>query len=343
MKKPLLVGLVCFLLGVSISFAPNVYSQIEELRVSYNQFPIYVNGELTDIEAYNINGYTYPKLAEFRKFGLEVIFNESKSQIEINNLIDGERFTTGVFMDKYKSIGTKNDIYLSLADILNNKDGFAAQILQIKDTKEIEKYPITTFDGVPAINVSGKWYIRESELRDIVNSNKAYWDDEKITVSTMDDAFTVSLYYNNEEHCIYNGRMKFYRYNLLYPLIKHTRDNPEIGFIQPQTVNEPVKQPDNNVLEVVTYKKGDIEITKINGIEYIGKTYLSFYIKDKYDRQYSLYTTTKTFLQKNTDKIILLDRIETYSFFDENEERYKLYIKYDYYIENILPLLTKGE
>ncbi|MDD3024804.1 MAG: hypothetical protein PHE26_12995, partial [Syntrophomonadaceae bacterium] len=54
-----------------------------ELTVAPNPFPVVIDGVVTEVEGYNINGYTFLKLADFGKAGLTVKFNETAGQIEI--------------------------------------------------------------------------------------------------------------------------------------------------------------------------------------------------------------------------------------------------------------------
>jgi|GEM_PF-809002 hypothetical protein len=54
-----------------------------ELSVKPNPFPVLINGTETTVEGYNINGYTFLKLADFKKAGLTIKFNETDSRIEV--------------------------------------------------------------------------------------------------------------------------------------------------------------------------------------------------------------------------------------------------------------------
>lgn len=56
-----------------------------ELSVVPNPFPVLIDGEVAEVEGYNINGYTFLKLADFGKAGLTVKFNETDKQIEISS------------------------------------------------------------------------------------------------------------------------------------------------------------------------------------------------------------------------------------------------------------------
>ncbi|MFA7216271.1 MAG: hypothetical protein WC187_09635 [Bacillota bacterium] len=55
-----------------------------ELSVTPNPFPVVIDGVVAEVEGYNINGYTFLKLADFGKAGLTVKFNETDKQIEIS-------------------------------------------------------------------------------------------------------------------------------------------------------------------------------------------------------------------------------------------------------------------
>lgn len=79
----LIVGLcICALLfGIFPSFAEDILSSIQ---IKNNPFPIFVDGKQEKIQAYNIDGYTYLKLADVGKLlDATVKFNENESKIEI--------------------------------------------------------------------------------------------------------------------------------------------------------------------------------------------------------------------------------------------------------------------
>lgn len=71
-----------------------------ELTVVPNPFPVVINGEVTEVEGYNINGYTYLKLADLSKAGLMVKFNETEGQIEITNKKENAAITPEPMPDK---------------------------------------------------------------------------------------------------------------------------------------------------------------------------------------------------------------------------------------------------
>lgn len=79
MKKICIFIVLAFVLVVSPVYAD------DGLVVNPNPFPVLINGVVTEVEAFNINGYTYLKLADMSKAGLEVKFNETLRRIEITS------------------------------------------------------------------------------------------------------------------------------------------------------------------------------------------------------------------------------------------------------------------
>jgi hypothetical protein len=77
----LFVGL---LLSILVIGAPTFAEDV--LKVVANPFPIYVDGSQENIEALNINGFTFLKLGDFGKVGLVVKFNETERKIEVTTL-----------------------------------------------------------------------------------------------------------------------------------------------------------------------------------------------------------------------------------------------------------------
>lgn len=79
--------LIGFLVGTLLFSLSPVFAN-GELNIIKNPFPILINGQVTEVEGYNINGYTFLKLADFGKAGLDVKFNETEKRIEITNIQD---------------------------------------------------------------------------------------------------------------------------------------------------------------------------------------------------------------------------------------------------------------
>ena len=86
--KQLIIGVVvgALLFGILPTLAVDF---ITDLKIINNPFPIFVEQEEKEVEAYNIDGYTYLKLADVGK-ALDVIvkFNETESKIEITKKED---------------------------------------------------------------------------------------------------------------------------------------------------------------------------------------------------------------------------------------------------------------
>jgi hypothetical protein len=78
--KHMLIG---FILGTALCIGLPVFA--EALNIVLNPFPVLINGVETEVEGYNINGSTFLKLADFKKAGLTVKFNETDRQIEITS------------------------------------------------------------------------------------------------------------------------------------------------------------------------------------------------------------------------------------------------------------------
>lgn len=76
---------VVFGLILGLLLSTGIVCAAEELVIKPNTFPVYINGVKTEVEGYNINGFTFLKLADFSKAGLTVKFNETDKQIEVTS------------------------------------------------------------------------------------------------------------------------------------------------------------------------------------------------------------------------------------------------------------------
>ncbi|MTI49449.1 MAG: hypothetical protein FH761_16575 [Firmicutes bacterium] len=85
--KKFITGFV--IAAILFSLAPSLAdTNLKDIIASPNNYPIYVNGEDVDVEAYNIDGYTYLKIANIANVfndGTEVMFNQTKEIIEITH------------------------------------------------------------------------------------------------------------------------------------------------------------------------------------------------------------------------------------------------------------------
>jgi hypothetical protein len=77
--KKFTIGMI---LGLMLGLAVTAFAAVE-LNVIANPFPVLIDGAKSEVEGYNINGFTFLKLADFKKAGLTVKFNETDKQIEI--------------------------------------------------------------------------------------------------------------------------------------------------------------------------------------------------------------------------------------------------------------------
>jgi hypothetical protein len=75
---------VSFIIGAFLFSGMSVFAAVE-LNVVPNPFPVLIDGVSASVDAYNINGFTYLKLADMRQTGLKVMFNETDSRIEITS------------------------------------------------------------------------------------------------------------------------------------------------------------------------------------------------------------------------------------------------------------------
>ena len=71
------------LLGITLKI--NVFAD-NQLDITRSNFPIFIDDQKTDVDAYNINGSTYMKISDFNeKTSLEILFNEEENTINIYN------------------------------------------------------------------------------------------------------------------------------------------------------------------------------------------------------------------------------------------------------------------
>lgn len=148
--KKIVFGLI---LGIFLS-SGIVYGAVE-LKVVPNPFPVIINGDAAEVEAYNINGYTYLKLRDFEKAGLIVKFNETYRQIEItSNQPDGEPAKEEDAMGNAPKKSASNDIGYS-----PNETGYT---LNITDKSALIK---SSRDGIDVLSYKGVDYITIPTLR----------------------------------------------------------------------------------------------------------------------------------------------------------------------------------
>lgn len=139
--KKYIAGLIS---GILIAFMLTLTAYAAmELIVKPNEYPIIINGQNSDIEGYNINGFTYLKVADVAAaLGGTSIFNEVKKQIEINS---------------------------NMASVKASQAA-PGQVYNIGDTATTDKYEITILSlkyiDCPPSEIDGKaWYFDNPEIR----------------------------------------------------------------------------------------------------------------------------------------------------------------------------------
>lgn len=75
--KKFLFGLIA---GLLISVSLTAFAAVQ-LKVIPNPFPVFINGDKAQVDAYNINGSTYLKLSDLKTAGLDVKFSDSKINV----------------------------------------------------------------------------------------------------------------------------------------------------------------------------------------------------------------------------------------------------------------------
>lgn len=83
MKKYIAGFLTCLILMLVLSFSGFAD---DILNVALNSYPIFFNGQQVPVEGYNINGFTYLKLADLDKLhNTTTSFNQTEQRIEVNS------------------------------------------------------------------------------------------------------------------------------------------------------------------------------------------------------------------------------------------------------------------
>ena len=116
--KKFLSGLI---VGLLVSVSLTAFAV--QLKVVPNPFPVFINGDKAQVDAYNINGSTYLKLSDLKTAGLDVKFADSKINIA----------------SSVKDSGSAHDVVKTN----NNIDGFKIYQVDGKDCvriSEIFKY-----------------------------------------------------------------------------------------------------------------------------------------------------------------------------------------------------------
>ena len=128
-----------------------------------NPFPILINDIITDIDGYNINGSTYLKLADFRKAGLTIKFNEINKRIEITTM-EGMKKMEEANINDFKIHVMDNIEYICGKDINDKYQDYTFSTGKDINNNKIFNFTIkedkkTIIKNVPYVVKEGRTYI----------------------------------------------------------------------------------------------------------------------------------------------------------------------------------------
>jgi len=162
--KKIISGLI---IGMLITLSINVFAA-GELLINPNPFPIHVDGQEQNLEAYNINGSTYIKLSDIPKATnnvLEVKFDQENKRININ---------------------TQKDTEANIS--LQNTEGEEKVSEIVEQTPD--GLPVQYFDGEPYVNIMREFYKKYGN----VNNEKFYNIEEKWIPEGKSENYRLKLY-----------------------------------------------------------------------------------------------------------------------------------------------------
>lgn len=182
--KQFIAGFVtCFIL-LSFIFIPG-YAE-DALQVMLNPYPIVVNGQILQVESYNINGFTFLKLADIgTAFNATTKFNETKQQIELTT--------------NSKTVNTSNNKQPTIINYdLDSKKPINAELIDYKGCRAL-KYENKTFVHIEDLYILGLVSkIIDTQERTIVyeKNGKTIIFDRKIPENII--IYLNNFYYNIE-------------------------------------------------------------------------------------------------------------------------------------------------
>lgn len=107
------------LTGIIIATSLTTFAAVQ-LKVVPNPYPVLINNAKANVQAYNINGSTYLKLADLKTAGIDAKYNKDKKQIEVKSLTSTDDSTIN---EPYTPDGVKLDVdhygegYVGIYDI----------------------------------------------------------------------------------------------------------------------------------------------------------------------------------------------------------------------------------
>lgn len=310
-----------FIIGVLIGAM--LFSSIgvcadEVLNVIANPYPVFVNGQEIQVEAYNINGFTFLKLADVGKvLNSTVSFNETEKRIEITEnkkeRTDDDYLVESSSVEKTTKDGLDGIIY---------NDIFYASLFDLE-----EKYQMNKGTGYE-IGFDGKNYIVTN-----VKTNKSvslYYMDHASIIRTKEDR----LWYLNYE--MLKGILTEIPPKLLERSLmeRHLEDN--LNYLTFGDTEKYVTPAD--IIRDISYTYREAIVSRIN------------YLIDEEAKTISF----GSLKPKNNNQTMTLEENEVYR---NNPENYEMYltdveliyvpsniyvVPYDDYINDIKPRLLKA-
>ena len=312
--KQFIIGL---LIGAML-FSPIGVCAEEVLNVIANPYPVFVNGQEIQVEAYNINGFTFLKLADVGKvLNSTVSFNETEKRIEITEnkkeRTDDDYLVESSSVEKTTKDGLDGIIY---------NDIFYASLFDLEEKYQVNKgigYEIG-FDGKNYIVTNGK-------------TNKSvslHYMDHASIIRTKEDR----LWYLNYE--MLKGILTEIPPKLLERSLmeRHLEDN--LNYLTFGDTEKYVTPAD--IIRDISYTYREAIVSRIN------------YLIDEEAKTISF----GSLKPKNNNQTITLEENEVYR---NNPENYEMYltdveliyvpsniyvVPYDDYINDIKPRLLKA-
>lgn len=171
------------LTGIILCLSLTTFAAVE-LNVIPNPFKVLINGTQSEVEGYNINGSTFLKLADFKKAGLTVKFNETDKQIEVTS----------------SNISTTTQ-----AQIVN---------MDINNVPTVTNKPkITTYKNCEAIEKDGIIYV-EVLYVDKFGFNLKYDSKTQIITLTKNDK-TITFSKTDTNYCVYFGGRNYIKISII--------------------------------------------------------------------------------------------------------------------------------
>lgn len=188
------------LTGIILSLSLTTFAAVK-LEAIPSPFPILIDGIKSTIEAYNIKGSTYIKLADLKAAGVDANFNSEKKQIEINTIEGSTTIAEPAIPESEKTNSGLPDF--SVPEI----DQTSRYIYNPTNLdKGDENVKETTYSNMASIEYNGNTYVNVIDIRRVksidskfIPKNNLYqlYKDNMLILETTD---ATPKYYVN-----YNG------------------------------------------------------------------------------------------------------------------------------------------